>query len=101
MLNDVQLTERQIRIVERIVKTGEKPALDDDTKNDTENVPQNVPKIVLENAESLSKHFKVNISTIKRDLATLQRLGYLRHEGPANGGRWQVLKNVKKQSGSQ
>jgi len=91
-LIDAQLTERQIKIIERLIAVGEKSALGDDTQNATKNATKNV----LENAMSLSRYFKVNISTIKRDLATLQRLGYLRHVGPSNGGYWQVLKHWDK-----
>ena len=69
---DTQLTDRQQKIIEQLTATGKHN--------------------VLENSVSLATKLNVNERTIRRDLATLQELGYLRHVGPDKGGRWQVLK---------
>ena len=58
--------------------------------NATENVNENI----TENADTFATYFNVHIRTIKRDLAQLQELGYIRHVGPDKGGRWQVLKTI-------
>ena len=58
-----------------------------DTINDTIND--------TENAGTLSAYFNVSIITIKRDLSVLQKLGYIRHDGPNKGGRWLILKTEK------
>ena len=76
--NKQQLSERQIRIIELLMATGE----------------YNVTENVTENADTFATYFNVHIRTIKRDLAQLQELGYIRHVGPDKGGRWQVLKTI-------
>lgn len=77
---DFQLTERQRNVIKRLCDTGQMNVLENDTVNDTEN------------AESLSEYFNVSLTTIKRDLAKLQRLGLIRHDGPDKGGHWVVLR---------
>ena len=54
----------------------------------------NATENVTENADTFATYFNVHIRTIKRDLAQLQELGYIRHVGPDKGGRWQVLKTI-------
>lgn len=54
----------------------------------------NTTENVTENADTFATYFNVHIRTIKRDLAQLQELGYIRHVGPDKGGRWQVLKTI-------
>ncbi len=82
--NKNQLTDLQKDIIKLLEATGEYDVLENVTVN------------VTENANTFSTYFNVNIRTIKRDLALLQDLGYIRHVGPDRGGSWQVLKSVKK-----
>ena len=84
---NTQITERQERILRQLTITGHKVVLENDTINDTVND--------TENAMTLADYFGVSIITIKRDLATLQKLGFIRHDGPNKGGRWIVLKQIK------
>ncbi len=79
----VQLTGRQEKIVKLLVVTGKFNVLDDVLEN------------VLETSSSLAAKLSVDARTIRRDLATLQSLGYLRHVGPDKGGRWQILQTLK------
>lgn len=85
--NNNQLTERQVKILYRLVDTSKKGIIVNDTINDTIND--------TENAGTLSAYFNVSIITIKRDLSVLQKLGYIRHDGPNKGGRWLILKTEK------
>ncbi|MBQ6772108.1 MAG: hypothetical protein IJP44_14175 [Bacteroidales bacterium] len=85
--NNNQLTERQVKILYRLVDTSKKGIMVNDTINDTIND--------TENAGTLSAYFNVSIITIKRDLSVLQKLGYIRHDGPNKGGRWLILKTEK------
>ena len=85
--NNDQLTERQVKILYRLVDTSKKGIIVNDTINDTIND--------TENAVTLSEYFNVSIITIKRDLSVLQKLGYIRHDGPNKGGRWLILKTEK------
>ena len=80
--NKTQLSERQIKIIELLIATGE------------HNVAENVVENVAENSATLSKILDVSERTIQRDLAQLQELGHIRHVGPGKGGRWQVLKTI-------
>ncbi len=78
-VSQVQLTERQKNILLQLIRTGQSSV--------TENVTENVT--------ALSKLLKVSERTIKRDLAKLQTLGLVRHDGPDKGGKWVVLKYNK------
>jgi ATP-dependent DNA helicase RecG len=78
----VQLTERQKKILKLFVITGEINVLEDVLEN------------VLETSSSLASKLGVDARTIRRDLSTLQTLGYLRHVGPDKGGRWQILQTL-------
>ena len=53
----------------------------------------NVLENVLETSASLATHFKVEARTIRRDLSVLQTKGFIRHNGPDNGGR-RVVKRI-------
>jgi len=77
--NNIQLTERQKNIINRLSKTGEI------------NVLENVLENVMENSVSLANYFDVSERTIRRDLQFLQKHGYIRHIGPDKGGKWQVI----------
>ena len=66
-----QLTERQKKIFNRQIETGQ----------------MNVLKNALETSASLATHFKVDVRTIRRDLSVLQTKGFIRHDGPDKGGR--------------
>ena len=76
---DTELTDRQKEILKLFVETGEL------------NVLENVLENVKETSLSLGNKLGVDARTIRRDLAVLQSLGYLRHIGPDKGGRWQIL----------
>lgn len=78
----LQITERQKKIIKYLCDTWQRNVIENDTANDTVN------------AVTLAEHFSVSVTTIKRDLSTLQKLGLIRHEGPDKGGRWVVLKQV-------
>ena len=67
-----QLTERQKKIFNRQIETGQMN--------------------VLETSASLATHFKVDVRTIRRDLSVLQTKGFIRHDEPDKGGRWVVIK---------
>ena len=71
-----QLTERQKKIFNRQIETGQ----------------MNVLKNALETSASLATHFKVDARTIRRDLSVLQTKGFIRHDEPDKGGRWVVIK---------
>ena len=77
--SNIQLTERQKSIINRLSKTGEI------------NVLENVLENVMENSVSLANYFDVSERTIRRDLQFLQKYGYVRHIGPDKGGKWQVI----------
>ena len=72
-----QLTERQKGIVARLIETGQR----------------NVLENVLETSASLSKKFKVNERTIRRDMSDLQKKGVIRRDGGDKGGRWIVIES--------
>lgn len=78
-----QLTERQRRIVDRLVETGQWNAL--------ENVLENV----LETSATLATLFGVDARTIRRDLNALQSKGVIRRDGPDRGGRRVILKKIE------
>lgn len=78
-----QLTERQRKIVDRLVETGQWNAL--------ENVLENV----LETSATLAALFGVDARTIRRDLNTLQSKGVIRRDGPDRGGRRVILKKIE------
>ena len=73
--NEVQLTERQVKIVNRMKETGKK----------------NVLENVLESSVSLDSYLGVNERTIRRDLQFLQKQGIIRRVGPDKGGHWEVI----------
>lgn len=77
-----ELTERQRLILRQLVSTSQKNDTKSGTKNDVETV------------SSLSSKFSISVRTLKRDLATLQQLAYISHEGPSNGGYWLILKTI-------
>ena len=72
VMSVLQLTERQKKIFNRQIETGQ--------------------MYVLETSASLAKYFKVDARTIRRDLSVLQTKGLIRHDGPDKGGRWVVIK---------
>ena len=78
-----QLTERQRKIVDRLVETGQWNAL--------ENVLENV----LETSATLAALLGVDARTIRRDLNSLQSKGVIRRDGPDRGGRRVVLKKIE------
>ena len=51
----------------------------------------NVVENVVENSDTLARVLGVSPRTVQRDLAALQELGFIRHDGPDKGGRWIVL----------
>lgn len=67
-LSQVQLTERQQKII---------------------NLIEVNPRI---SAALMSQVLSVVVRTIQRELATMQKLGYIRHEGNTSAGHWIVLK---------
>ena len=77
--NNVQLSERQTNIIQRMKKTG------------TTNVLENILENAIETSASLAKYFKVNERTIRRDLQFLQKNGIIRRVGPDKGGHWEIL----------
>lgn len=83
-----QLTERQQRILKRLYETRNVEVIADDTDNDTDHRIVNS----TENANTLSAFIGVSQSTIKRELAALQRKGNLRRVGPDKGGHWVIVK---------
>ena len=42
--------------------------------------------------KEMSETLSVTQRTVERDLATLQKIGILRHEGKVNAGKWVVMK---------
>lgn len=74
-----QLTERQRRIVDRLVETGQ----------------WNVLENVLETSATLATLLGVDARTIRRDLNTLQSKGVIRRDGPDRGGRRVILKKIE------
>ncbi len=74
-----QLTERQRRIVDRVVETGQ----------------WNVLENVLETSATLAALLGVDARTIRRDLNTLQSKGVIRRDGPDRGGRRVILKKIE------
>ena len=74
-----QLTERQRRIVDRLVETGQ----------------WNVLENVLETSATLATLFGVDARTIRRDLNALQSKGVIRRDGPDRGGRRVILKKIE------
>ncbi|MBP3823507.1 MAG: DeoR family transcriptional regulator [Bacteroidaceae bacterium] len=74
-----QLTDRQRRIVDRFVETGQ----------------WNVLENVLETSATLAALFGVDARTIRRDLNVLQSKGVIRRDGPDRGGRRVILKKIE------
>ena len=72
---EVQLTERQAKIINRLKETGK----------------MNVLENVLETSASLAFYLGVNERTIRRDLQVLQKQGIIRRVGPDKGGHWEVI----------
>ena len=79
LISASQLTERQRRIVERLVETGQ----------------WNVLENVLETSATLADLFGVDARTIRRDLYALQSKGVIRRDGPDRGGRRVILKKIE------
>lgn len=76
---EVQLTERQVEIINRMKETGKL------------NVLENVLENILETSASLAFYLGVNERTIRRDLQVLQKQGIIRCVGPDKGGHWEVI----------
>ena len=76
VMSVLQLTERQKKIFNRQIETGQ----------------MNVLENVLETSASLATHFKVDARAILRNLSVLQAKGFIRHDEPDKGGRWVVIK---------
>ena len=76
---EVQLTERQAKIINRLKETGKM------------NVLENILENVLETSASLASYLGVNERTIRRDLQFLQKQGIIQHVGPDKGGHWEVI----------
>ena len=81
--NEVRLTERQAKIINRMKETGKMNAL--------ENVLENVLENDQESSVSLASYLGVNERTIRRDLQFLQKQGIIRRVGPDKGGHWEVI----------
>ena len=79
--NNIQLSERQKNIIQRMRETG------------TMNVLKNVLENVIETSASLAEYFNVSERTIRRDLQFLQKNGIIRRVGPTKGGHWEVVGN--------
>ncbi len=77
-----QLSKRQEKILKFFVETGKL------------NVLENVLENVVETSTSLGAKLGVDARTVRRDLAVMQTLGYIRHSGPDKGGCWQILKTL-------
>lgn len=76
---NVQISERQRSIIQRMKKTG------------TMNVLENALENAIETSASLAEYFNVNERTIRRDLQFLQEKGFIRRVGPDKGGHWEIL----------
>lgn len=76
----IELSERQKVILSELIKTGQ------------QNVLENVLENTTETSKSLADFCKVNERTIRRDLAKLQEIEYIRRVGPDKGGKWLILK---------
>lgn len=50
---------------------------------------------VVETASSIATKIKLSPRTIQRDLTRLKELSVIEHEGPDNGGRWVIIKDLK------
>ena len=50
---------------------------------------------VVETASSIANKIKLSPRTIQRDLTRLKELSVIEHEGPDNGGRWVIIKDLK------
>jgi predicted HTH transcriptional regulator len=50
---------------------------------------------VIETASSIANKIKLSPRTIQRDLTRLKELSVIEHEGPDNGGRWVIIKDLK------
>ena len=48
----------------------------------------------------MSETLSVTKRTVERDLAILQKMGIIRHEGKVNAGMWVVLEKIKFDKGS-
>jgi ATP-dependent DNA helicase RecG len=75
-----------------------------DTRNDNENDTEkrlitNRQKLILSlikgeatiSNRAIAERLSVSIITIKRDINKLTELGFIRHIGPAKGGRWEII----------
>lgn len=80
--NYAKLNERQRNVLKRLMETGQKHVLENDED-------------VVENSDTLAQVLGVSPRTIQCNLAVLQELGLVRHDGPDKGGRWIVLKSEK------
>jgi len=43
----------------------------------------------------MSKVIGIRVSSIEKNITTLKEKGFLRREGPAKGGHWKLLKNIR------
>lgn len=84
--NYSKLNERQRNVLKRLMETGQKHVIEND-----EDVVENV----VENSDTLAQVLGVSPRTVQRDLAALQELGLIRHDGPDKGGHWVVLQSEK------
>ena len=82
---EVQLTERQAKIINRMKETGKLNTLG------------NVLENFLETSASLASYLGVNERTIRRDLQVLQKQGIIRRVGPVKGGHWEVIVQDEKE----
>lgn len=44
-------------------------------------------------AKQMSETLSVTVRTIERDLAVMQKAGFIRHEGKDNAGVWVILEH--------
>lgn len=72
----IKITERQ-RAIRDMLPIG---VTDDDTKKEALS------------SKNIATTLKVSLSTIKRDMKVLQKLGLVEHIGPSNGGYWKRLR---------
>ncbi len=50
---------------------------------------------VVETASSIATKIKLSPRTIQRDLTRLKELSVIEHKGSDNGGRWEIIKDLK------
>lgn len=72
---EVQLTERQAKIINKMKETGKMNVLEND----------------LETSVSLASYLGVNERTIRWDLQFIQNQGIIRRVGPDKGEHWEVI----------